>query len=209
MVRENYSDEYEMLKLLSLHQYEDFEALADADPSMVEHLTGYGLIAAGRKAHFFRIGIVESYFVSQAKPLGILSQDERRTEISQRRNEIEGAMRAMVRRCFEVHFSRAKRAAELLKAIPTERRGRLLEMPWDRLLSAGDSPLFFLDLDSIISTNWNLFQNVIEMSKEELRYHISTVNKARADAHSKDISDEEFEKARVSLRELQSVFVDD
>ena len=44
------------------------------------------------------------------------------------------------------------------------------------------------------------------MSKIEFEYHMNVVNKARYDAHAKDVQDHDFQKARVSLSELESKF---
>lgn len=206
MVRENYADEYDMMKLLAVGVIDDFEALAVADANLISHLVGYGIVGAGQKAHYFRIGVVESFFEKEARPAAVLDQEDRRTLISQGRNALEQAIRRMIRQCFSVHYPSAKRGAEILKALGGQRRDRLGDATFEELTNPATSPLFFSDLDNLIQSCWNVFQNAIEMPKDELRYHMSVVNRVRRDAHANDIDDDEFDKVRVSLRELKRVF---
>lgn len=203
MVSELFPDEFAMLKMLAVEKRSDFESLAIADPALVEHLIGYGMVMQGEEGHYFRLGVVEGYFEREARPVELLNQEARRSELSNKRNRVEQTLRQVVRQAFQLSFPASKRVGELLKSLPEARRASLASEAFENIINPTNSPLYLLDLDGVLNANWSLFQHVINLSKDEVRHHIKVANQLRRDAHANDIDDDQFEKARVSLRELE------
>ena len=206
LLEEQYPDEHLMLEYIGQGDLNSFNILAQQDPSLLEHLYGYGVLKRGVEGSYFNIGVVERYFARKAKPVKLLGAEDRLAEISKRRNALERQVRIHVKTVFSVHFSKAKRRESLVSKLVERRRTEVAGADFDDLLAEGASPLYFDELKSIILGFWDKFENSLEMSKIEFEYHMNVVNKARYDAHAKDVQDHDFQKARVSLSELESKF---
>lgn len=206
LLEEQYSDEYLMLEYIGQGDLEGFDILARQDPNLLEHLYGYGVLKRGMEGSYFNIGVVERFFAKKAKPVRLLGSEDRLAEISKRRNALERKVRVHVKTVFSVHFSKAKRRENLVSKLVERRRNEIAGSDFDDLLAEGASPLYFDELKSVILGFWDKFENSLEMSKNEFEYHMTVVNKARYDAHAKDVHDHDFQKARVSLGELEAKF---
>lgn len=206
LLEEQYPDEHLMLEYIGQGDVDSFNSYAHHDPSLLEHLYGYGVLKRGVEGSFFNIGIVERYFSKKAKPTRLLGNEDRLAEISKRRNALERRVRTHIKTVFSIQFSKSNRLESLLSKFPSKRQGDLSGMGFDDLLAEGASPLYFDELKSIILGFWEKFKNSLEMSKTEFEYHMDVVNRSRYDAHSKDVDDHYFDKVRVSLGELESRF---
>ncbi len=204
LLKDEYHDEYEMLKSLGMKDYETFNSFTEDDPTLSEHLEGYGIVARGAKAFYFKIGVVERYFESLAKPTRLLSGEDRIAEISAKRNALERDLRLFIATVFRVSIGAKERAGLIFGKLSSGRKIALADLSFDQLLSTGESPLFFDEIKSIIIGYWDKFSNSLEMEKNEFEYHMNTINRARADAHAKDMTEETFDKWRVSMFELSS-----
>ena len=107
---------------------------------------------------------------------------------------------------FAVQFAKANRREQLISKLIEQRRKEVDGVDYSQLVSTGTSPLYYDELKSIILGYWDKFQNSVEMEKVDFEYHMNVVNKARYDAHAKDVDDHAFDKVRMSLAELESKF---
>lgn len=206
LLKEQYPDEHLMLEYIGQGDMKSFSALSQHDPSLLEHLYGYGVLKRGLEGSYFNIGVVERYFAKKDRPVRLLGAEDRLAEISKRRNALERRVRAHVKTVFSIQFTKAKRREGLISKLIDRRRTEVSGFDFDGLLAEGASPLYFDEIKSIILGFWDKFENSLEMTKTEFDYHMNVVNKSRYDAHAKDIQDHDFEKARVSLAELESRF---
>ncbi len=206
LLEEQYPDEYLMLGYIGQGDMGAFNALAQQDPSLLEHLYGYGILKKGVEGSYFNIGIVERYFSRKSKPTKLLGSEDRLAEISKRRNALEKQIRSHIKTVLSVHFGKTKRLEAVVAKLVERRRLELASSNFDEILAEGASPLYFDELKSIVLGLWDKFENSLEISKTEFEYHMGVVNKARFDAHSKDVVDHDFEKVRVSLGELEARF---
>jgi hypothetical protein len=206
LLKSQYEDEHEMLSLLGLKDTDAFQSYAEQDRLLVDHLIGYGLLTKGAKSYYFNIGIVEGYFSKKKSPIHIMNMASRLAEISKRRNELERSIRSHIMNVSKVSYPSKNRKNEILSKLKSERRDALMSHELEFILSPGESPLFFDELKSIIMGKWEDFANSIEIQKSEFELYMNTVNRYRSDAHSKDISDNDFDKIRVALNELEQVF---
>ena len=203
LLREKYVDEHLMLEYFGQGDGDNFNFFAQHDPSLLEHLYGYGVLKRGLEDNFFNIGIIEKYFSKKVKPTRLISAEDRLAEISKRRNSLEKSLRAYIKTVFSVQFSKSKRRENLVSKLVTHRRDEVVGVDFDGLLAEDASPLYFNELKSIVLGYWQEFENSLDMSKNDFEYHMGVVNSARYDAHAKDVEDHEFNKARVSLSELE------
>ena len=206
LLKEQYPDEHLMLEYMGRGDQESFSAYALQDPSLLEHLYGYGVLKKGVESSFFNIGIVERYFSKSSKPTKLVGAEDRLAEISRRRNTLERSVRNHIKTVFEVQVPKSKRRDHLISKLTDPRRSQVAGIDFDSLLAEGASPLYFDELRSIILGFWEKFENSLEMSKAEFEHHMGEVNKARYDAHAKDVDDRAFDKVRVSLSELEDRF---
>lgn len=208
LLRDEYPDEFEMLKSLGLKDVETFNAYADDDPALCEHLVGYGIVARGAKSFYFRIGAVERYFEAMAKPTAFLTQDQRLADISAKRNALERELRSLINQVFKISYPPKERFAHIVAKIAPVRRDAMTGKSFSELVSTGESPLYFDEVKTIILGHWDKFSNILEMEKSEFEYHMTTVNRSRSDAHAKDVDDQKFDKWRVSMAELSARMAD-
>ncbi len=204
LLQEEYPEEHEMLKYLALDQTDDFAFLAESDPNLVEHLIGYGIVSRGTLMHYFKVGVVKQYFEKLEKPTALLDQDAKIAEISARRNTLERELRGFIKQVIKVSIPKNLRRDHVASKLAPNRRITVADFDFDMLLAAGESPLFFDELKTIILANWEKFSNSLEMTKSDFEYHMSTINKSRFDAHSKDVNDHSFDKWRISMNEVAS-----
>lgn len=206
LLAEQYPDEHLMLGFIGQGDIGSFNTLAQQDPNLLEHLYGYGILKKGVEGSFFNVGIVERYFSKKSKPTKLLGAEDRLAEISRRRNALEKQIRTHIRTVLSVHLSKSKRLDSLHSKLIEGRRRDVATFDFDEILAEGASPLYFDELKSIILGFWDKFENSLEISKTEFEYHMGVVNRARFDAHSKDVVDHDFDKVRVSLGELEARF---
>ncbi len=204
LLRDEYPDEYEMLSYLGVGDHESFCAFADSDPNLYEHLIGYGIVCKGQKSYYFRIGSVENYFEKKSKPTKLLNQQGRLAEISSKRNALEKSLRSLLKNVISVQVAKKQRRDRIVSKVSPDRRESLQNFNFDDLCSEGQSPLYFDELKTVILGNWSYFENIIDLSKSDFEYHMTAVNKSRSDAHAKHVSDENFDKWRVSISELMT-----
>jgi hypothetical protein len=202
LLRDEYPDEFEMLKSLGQGDTESFHMYAESDPKLSDHLLGYGIVARGAKSHYFRIGTVQRYFEGLARPTALLNQEGRLAEISLKRNSLERALRALVDQVFRITSSPKERFGLVTGKLSADRRAALAGRSFSDLVSVGDSPLYFDELKSIILGHWDKFANALEIDRSEFEYHMNTINKSRSDAHAKDVDDQKFDKWRISISEI-------
>jgi hypothetical protein len=206
LLKSQYPDENVMLDYFGCGDIKSFNTLADADPNLLEHLFGYGILKKGINEIYFNIGIVERYFSMKEKPVDVVTPEDRLAEVSRRRNALEKSLRRHINLVFRVNFPKSKRRDMLISKLLENRRKMVEGFEFDSLLSETSSPLFFKELISIILAYWEKFDNSLDMSKNEFEYHANVVNSLRKDAHANDFDEKEFSKARVSLTDLESLF---
>lgn len=195
-----------MLSYIGQGDLVSFDELAHHDINLLEHLYGYGILKKGMERSYFNIGIIERYFSRKVRPAKLVGAEDRLAEISKRRNALERNVRNHIRTVFSVQFSKGKRLENLVSKLVLSRRTAVATFDFEAILAEGASPLYFDELKTIILGFWDKFENSLEMTKTELEYHMEVVNRARFDAHAKDVADHDFEKVRVSLSELEAKF---
>ncbi len=205
LLREQYPLEFELLKLLAEGKYDDFSYFAHSDPKMVQHVIGYGIVESGKAAHYFRVGAIKRYFESLEKSPAVMTQEARREEIGRRMNDLESGLRRTIRTVFFVAYHPNERKQKLLSKVSDERRGKFSNYSFEDLLSDETCPLFLSELCEAIRANWEKFENLLQMKKQKFEHLSEELNIARRfPSHAKDMSEHDFDKARVALTEVEN-----
>lgn len=206
VLRQWYPDEYDMLTWLATNNTVEFEQFARAHEQYVKHLLSYGLVNRSANGWSFNIEAIREHLARKhVYERRHLTQEEKLSEISLRRNRIEKGLRTLIRNTLRVHYG--PNAGEIvLNALPTERRGRMKERDVRALLHRDDSPLYFSDLKNVVQRQWNEFDKVFDMPKEKVMLALSEINEAgRPDAHARGISEDDFTQVRLHFKKIENV----
>lgn len=204
VLRDYYSDEYEMLTFLANDDINTFNEFAELHPSYTAHLIGYGLIKKDRTGYDFDIDAVREYILNQSKFQKIgLSIEEMWAEISVRRNAAETKLRRLIKLLMRANFGVVDAKQEILRIFGGARKDKLNKLTFNELFDASISEIYFSDLSKIITKHWDVFQNTFEKTKKEVFSQLEFINLSRADAHAKPISEEQFSYFRVCMSSIE------
>ncbi|TNJ12582.1 AAA-like domain-containing protein [Aeromonas veronii] len=205
VLKDFYPDEYEMLSMLANDDLSSFEEFAEMHPSYTAHLIGYGLIKKDREGYDFKIDSIREYLLKQNKYKRIgLSTEEMWAEISYRRNSAETKLRRIIKFLLLANLGPTDAKDVVLNIFGGNRKLNLSALAYDELFDANKSEIYFSDLSKIVSKKWEVFSNVFSKTKQETFRQLELINKSRADAHAKELSEEEFMLFRVCMANLES-----
>lgn len=199
-----FPDEYIMLSALACDDNETFDALSD-DPTLTNHLIGYGLIDSGLKGFYFKIESIKDHLKKKQRFNMILkTNSERLLEVTSRRILLEPSLRRLVGTILQANFGgRAKEVAE--KYLTNQSLKRLKEHGFKSAFDAHSIDTNLSELAKIISGEWNLFKNLFSLEKVEFEFYIETIRKARTEeAHTGEITQEQFSIIRTAFSKIEA-----
>lgn len=207
VLRDWYPDEYDMLTFLAQDDDESFAEFAKERQTYTKHLIGYGLIQVSNGNYAFNVEALKTYMSNIHKfERKHLTMEEKLIEVSARRNQVEKAIRKLVRMTLLVLEGESKARKKVIDSLPEPRRQKLEGYSFGELLHRDKSPLFFKELTSIVIREWGSFQNVLDMEKGKFSFIVDDINRlGRPDAHAKDIQPEDFEQLRLHFKRLESL----
>ncbi len=206
VLREWYPDEYDMLVFLANEDVKTFDEFAKDSNYYTNHLVGYGLINVSENGYSFNIESIKDYILTRHKfEKRHLDPEQQIAEISLRRNNLEQKLRIIIRNQLKTFYGRNKASQKVLSSIPENRRSTL-PIDIDQLFDNANCPLFFLDLINIINREWDVFQNVFELDKNQILVMLNEINRLRnADAHAKNPTEDEFTQIRLYFKKLEEI----
>ena len=207
VLKDWYTDEYEMLKFLALGDNESFLEFAKDNERYTKHLIGYGLIQHSLHGYSFNIESIREYILKAHKYEKMkLTNDEKIAEISERRNKIEMGLRTLARNNIITRYGRKKATDIVISSLIPSRKKVLENLDIEALLSRNKSQLLFSELANLIFQEWEIFKNVFEIDKERLRCILDDINIVRrSDAHAKEVEEDQFVQSRLHLKRLESI----
>lgn len=209
VLKDYFKEEYEMLSMLARGDCESFCEFAALSPLYTNHLIGYGILEENRDSYSFRIETIQEHLEKRDKYKKLSqSPEERRAEISERRNNLEIKLRSMCRMQLMSHLGVANAKAAVLKILGEPRATKNSNLDYNSLFDGNKSGIFFSDLQKIISKHWLCFQHVLGPDKNEIINCLNVVNKLRVDAHAKNISTEDMQYFRVSANKIEDIVKD-
>lgn len=199
-----YPNEYKLLGLLAVNNYDEFVESAKTSQMLIQHLQGYNLIIKDNEKYHLTIGIIASYLSEVFKSERKLNQAEQQwAYITEERGKLETKLRKIIKFSLLFKTTKAKGLEKFLQIIPSERRVKVQAYNFEEILS-GVAEIYFLDLKTYMVSNWADFQQIFE-DKVKFESNCEIVNQYRVDAHAKlALSDEEFERVKNSLNWLNT-----
>lgn len=200
-----YPDEFEMVRLLARGDRKSFMELANLSSTFTEHVEGYGLVSKPQTEPKIRVGLVRGYLEKlPAKPSMAEAEarnpDEVLAEISRRRNSVEKALRTTVAQ--GLRFGRGAKAGDaVLVAVSDKRRAILAQHGFPKILDE----LYFDELAAMVLKNWDAFEKFFQSEKGKVEQWLDHVNRSRADAHARSLSDEDLAFLRICFKRLEEI----
>jgi sugar-specific transcriptional regulator TrmB len=200
VLKQHYPNEYEMLKFLALGDRKSFDFFSTSDPAYTEHLAGYGIIELQGDEYVFRVDAVKEFLAREARFQRLnLSNEDKWAEISERRNKLEPQLRLLCRNMLQVFFGSSDAKSKVLDILGKARSTSLASLEYSDLFSPEKGLIYFEDLRKVISKYWDCFKNIIGPDQNKVLRHLEFINEFRADAHAKQIAEDDFQMARLSF----------
>ena len=198
-----FPDEYVMLSALACDDKETFNGLCD-DPTLTNHLMGYGLIDRGVNGFFFKIESVKDHLRKKERfRATVTNNSERLLEIASRRIILEPTLRRLVATILQAnHGNKAAQITE--KYLTGQSLTRLKNDGFRAAFSAHSKDTNLSDLIKIITEEWPLFKNMFSIEKIEFSFYMETIRKARTeDAHTGTLTNDDFNIARAAFSKIE------
>lgn len=204
VLREYFNDEFEMLKMLSRGDFSTFREFAALSPLYTNHLLGYGVLQEVDHRFDFRIEVVRRHLQAKEKYKKLhMTPEEKRAEISERRNDMEQRLRKLCRMQLLARLGEADARAGVLAVLGEPRATRCAGFPYRDLFDGNRSGILFSDIPKLIRKFWDCFTNVLGRDKEKVERDLNTINELRVDAHAKELTDEEMAVFRVAAGRIE------
>jgi len=204
VLKEYYTDEFEMLKFLALGDIESFNDFAQLSHEYTNHLIGYNILDNNNNRFSIKIKSIKEYLESSNNYQKInLSELEMWKEISERRNLFETKLRKIVKQIMQIHLGDSKSLITILDIMGQQRKSKYITIQYKDIFNPNIVEIYLLDLKKIILSNWTFFENTFQISKQKFETEIDIINKFRNDAHAKPISKDDFTYFRVCMTSLE------
>lgn len=188
-----YPDEYELLTFLATEDYDNFNYFVNADPSMVTHLIGYGLIRKSQSEYDFNIDSIKDYIIRiTADHIKPASADEKWSLLCSQRNSIEQRLRRMVRNIIRTSCKNETDAKEyVIKKLFSDDK-RLYAYSLADIFDSRKNTIYLKSLFDLIKSKWDYFSDYF--GKQDVCIsHMNVLNaEGRFDAHSTVPTDSEI-----------------
>ncbi|WP_213580289.1 hypothetical protein [Paenibacillus lautus] len=204
VLREFYYEEYKMLEFLALGDYESFKKHATQSHSLTNHLKGYGIVEETKEGYDFKIDAVKAYLIkkNQYRNVG-LSNDEKQQEISTRRNQLEPKLRKIIRLQLKAEYGESDARDKVLNYFGGNRKTKYSTKDYKDLFDPNKVEIYYEDLRIMINKEWPVFEHIFSRDREKFDLNMKFVNKYRADAHAKEVPDDDFMLFRVCIKWLE------
>jgi hypothetical protein len=205
VLRDWYPDEYEMLRFLAEGDMDSFNVFSSDHANYTRHLIGYGLIQKSEHGYSFNLESLAKILRSKHKHERLhLTQEEKLQEISSRRVSLEKRLRTTLKTALRVTNGLKKATASVLAAVPEARRTTLQTLDLNALLDKDKSPLFLLELVSIVKREWASLDNLFTIDKTKFTLMLEEINSTgRPEAHAKSISEDDFTQLRLYFKKIE------
>ena len=215
VLTEFYKDEYTMLTYLALDDVDFFNTLAKDSPEYVAHLVGYGIISRNQDGtgYDFRMDAIQQHLKSRNRYKKLsLTLDEKRQEISQRRNDLELKLRDIIRQRILGQYNKVKDAKTTVwKYLKHDSKNKKIDMEklkYSELFNPSKVNIFFIFLKDIVEHEWDIFEEIFK-EKDAFKDHMQAVNKYRkVDAHAGSVTEGEFTDFRTNIEWLETCLIE-
>lgn len=205
VLKQHYTEEYEMLEFLALDDVHTFNGLANEAPEMVDHLLSYNIIDKNEGNYFFKIELIKEYLKNKNKYRKLnLTISEKWQEISERRNDLEVKLRRIIQMQFKASIGKIEGKRVIMEVFGYPRKKRFSDLSFSELFDPIEGEIYFRDLKRIVIEKWDLFKGIFKNKRSYFITCMDIVNKFRNDAHAKEIIEEDFHHFRISITFLEN-----
>lgn len=198
---QSYANEYAALKHLALSG--DY---SEVDTTILSHLLGYNIVYESNGVYDFKIEIIKDYLNRTYKfENKNLSQEEKRTEISIRRNKVEQNLRKIIKTQLLSKYNQTIASQRVIVCLEAKYQAKATSLSYNDLFNPHKNNIFFKDLAKIIENNWGCFVNIFNQKKQFTMAQLNIINDLRVDCHAIDISDTEFATFRAAITWLEKI----
>lgn len=213
VLNDSYKDEYVMLEYLAQGDIDDFNELANSDSNYVRHLLGYSIIAkSGMNNYQFNIPIIKTYLIRKNKYQRLnLTVQEKYSELSERRNNLEIKLRDFIKKRIIEEFGR-KSAILKVSIILGVKESDLKCLNYDDLFDPKKNKnLYFSSLVKLITQDQDVWKECFEevfINKKDIERKLSflnDINVGRADTHAVGIDESDMKIARGCFEGIENI----
>jgi len=190
-----YSIEYELLTHLAAGDNDTFKEFALELSESISHLIGYGIVVENKGEYHFSIKSIEEYIKRTVKLEEKLvnQKEDKQKVISKRRNKLEATLRKIVQVVLVPRFGQGGAKERVLAFFDSKRSKKMSQLSLQDILESEQGITYFRELRQIITKYWDYHEYLFGRDKETFEFYMNHINKHRIDAHSKDISDEDYQ----------------
>lgn len=204
VLNEYYRDEYDMLTFLAIDDIETFKNFANESPIYTNHLIGYNIIDRNRNNFFFKIDAIKQYLANKNRYTVLhQTQEDKRKEISSRRNQIEPKLRIITRQVLSSQYGPVAARKQVLDILGDPRKTKYSTYNLKDIFDANKCEIYWEDIRKIIEAHWEKFEHIFNRDRASFSTYMKTINTYRVDAHAKDIGDDEMQLFRVHIKKLE------
>lgn len=204
----HFQDEFVMLSALACGDVRMFDGFA-TDPTLTNHLMGYGLIDRGAQGYYFKIESVRDHLRKKQRFTSPLKTNtERLAEVSARVALLEPALRRFV--SVIILSKNGKQSIDVaLKYVQGATSKRLRDNGFKETFLPTSIDTNFSDLIKIIGGEWDAFKNMLTLEKSEFEFYAEQIRKGRTQAaHSGDIKPADFDLIRIAFSKIEGELED-
>lgn len=202
-----YPDEFQMLTWLSIGELQTFMGLAESSPEYIIHLLNYGIIEKSDNDYSFKIEALKLYLSRKNKYKRLnLTNQEKQTEISTRRNNIEPKLRKIVRTQLRAFLGEDEAKKKVIVELyGTKEINRYSTINYSDLFDSNKHNIYLKNLFELIRKNWDQgFKNLFDTNVDIFIAKTTLINHYRkSDAHASKISDSDFTSFRGAMEWLE------
>jgi hypothetical protein len=202
-LKQYYPDEFSILRSLVLGDVKEFQEYLDEAPELIDHLLGYGLVVMRDTTAEISFAAIHKAVLQIAPDEKLETLEGKWAELCVRRGRVEQSLRTTLG-----IWARSMAMADwtlLLKKQLTQKRFEQLATFEPRVLfSNRSSPLYLSDLLALLGDDRVL--SYLGDRRSGIRSALDSANKFRADAHAKNVTEEEYRSAQLAFDRLEAEF---
>lgn len=188
VLKNSYSHEFDLISILANEGNDEFlDEITNRDE--INHLIGYGILAHKNNYYSITINAISEYlqtnYIRKKVPKKI---EEKWAIISKRRNKLEVKLRSLIINALESQKGKATTKNIILGVKETSVRDKI---KGGTITEIVENNYYFSDYKTIILKEWPLFDKLF-IDKSKFHLYIDIISDFRADAHAKNITDENY-----------------
>ena len=203
VLKQFYSDEYEMLKFLACGDSEAFDYFVREDRTLINHLVGYGLISENEGRFDFKIDAIKDYMlrINAAHP-EIRTEKEKWAYLSSQRNSIETNLRKMVKSIIRFAYKNEHEAKKYVVKKIYANDKKYASMSYSDLFDSRICDIYLKKLVDLINANWEYFADYF--GKQEIFIANANLlnNEGRFDAHATVPDEDEINAVSNAIKHI-------